>query len=125
MLLRIVAISAALLALVLTQISFTTVKAQPETAIEATVPEASVAAAGEPSAEAASLDFVIAGGDGYGATECLATAGQCGRIVADAWCESKGYARSLAYRGAAKEETTASTGRAGGEQAFVITCAAK
>ncbi len=67
-------------------------------------------------------DFVIAGGDGYGATECLGSQGQCGQIVADAWCESKGYARSLAYRLAAKDETTASTGSLIREQAFVITC---
>ena len=73
----------------------------------------------------ATADFVIAGGDGYGATECLASVGQCGRIVADAWCDSKGFAKAVSYRAAGKDEITASTGRATGETAFVITCAVK
>ena len=125
MVLRLVAIAAALLVAVLVQFSVSSVKSRPEAAFLEPVGGKLKALPSEDTTEISSLDFVIAGGDGYGATECLATAGQCGKIVADAWCESKGYAKALAYRTAAKEETTASTGRSGGEQAFVITCAAK
>ncbi len=70
-------------------------------------------------------DFVILGGDGYGTSECLATASNCGNIVANAWCESKGFAKSVRYRLANKDETTASIKIAAIEQAFVITCSAK
>ncbi len=73
----------------------------------------------------ASQDFIVAGGDGYGTSECLAEAGHCGRIVADAWCESKGFARSAGYRLADREETTASISQRALEQAFVITCSPK
>lgn len=52
-------------------------------------------------AEAAS--FVISGGgeDGYGISECLHENSACGRVVADAWCESHGHARALAFGSAA------------------------
>ena len=70
-------------------------------------------------------DFIILGGDGYGTSECLATASNCGNIVANAWCESKGFAKSVSYRLAHKDETTASVKIAAIEQAFVITCSAK
>ncbi len=70
-------------------------------------------------------DFVILGGDGYGTSECLATASKCGNSVANAWCESKGFAKSVSYRLANKEETTASIRIAVIDQAFVITCSTK
>ena len=52
-------------------------------------------------AEAAS--FVIAGGgeNGYGISECLHENSACGRVVADAWCESHGHAKALAFGSAA------------------------
>lgn len=40
--------------------------------------------------------FVIAATPGYGAEDCLAEGGECGRVVADAWCQSHG--RSAAVR---------------------------
>jgi hypothetical protein len=70
-------------------------------------------------------DFLVAGGDGYGTSECLATASNCGRIVANAWCESKGFAKATHYRVAGKDETTASVGNNAIEQAFIVTCSAK
>jgi hypothetical protein len=70
-------------------------------------------------------DFLVAGGDGYGTSECLATVSNCGRIVANAWCESKGFAKSTQYRVAGKDETTASVGNNAIEQAFIVTCSAK
>lgn len=69
-------------------------------------------------------DFVIAGSDGYGTQECLASHSQCGRIVADAWCEAKGFKAALAYRPLERDEITGSTGAASNKQAesFLISC---
>lgn len=55
-------------------------------------------------------DFVIAGSDGYGTQDCLAGRSNCGRIVADAWCEAKGFKGALAYRQLFREEVTGTTG---------------
>lgn len=54
-------------------------------------------------------DFVIAGSEGYGTQECLASQSSCGRIVADAWCEAKGFKAALAYRQLDRDEVTGST----------------
>lgn len=105
----------------LSQKFFDIATAQPEIA---TVPVSDSVPPTERLSRADEFDFLIAGGDGYGATECLASGGQCGQIVANAWCNSKGYSRMVSYRVAAKDEVTASTGRVGGEQAFIITCTA-
>lgn len=69
-------------------------------------------------------DFVVAGSDGYGTQDCLATGGQCGRIVADALCESKGFKASLAYRKLDQDEITGSTSanRAKPVDSFLISC---
>jgi len=70
-------------------------------------------------------EFVIAGADGYGTDECLQQGAQCGHLVADIWCESKGFARSLSFRPASAEDFTGSTGSRPPKPAFVITCSAK
>ena len=71
-------------------------------------------------------DFVIAGSDGYGTQECLSSQGNCGRIVADAWCETKGFKSALAYRQLDRDEITgsATTKAPGGKPAesFLISC---
>jgi len=121
MLLRLAAFIVAIAALVLTQIDFSSGKAQSETAAVA----AATLDLSDPTANTESSDFVIAGGEGYGATECLAGTGQCGKIVADAWCGSKGFARASAWRAADRDEITASVGRRSDTPAFVISCAAK
>ncbi len=36
----------------------------------------------------------------------LTTGGECGQVVADAWCESQGYAKSASYGIAAQDEYT-------------------
>jgi hypothetical protein len=41
--------------------------------------------------------FVMAGTDGYGVTDCLREKGTCGQIVADAWCESHGFQKAIAF----------------------------
>lgn len=71
-------------------------------------------------------DFIIAGSDGYGTQECLASQSNCGRIVADAWCEAKGFKAALAYRQLDRDEITGSAtpAKAGGKPAesFLISC---
>lgn len=71
-------------------------------------------------------DFVIAGSDGYGTQECLASQSNCGRIVADAWCEAKGFKAALAYRQLDRDEVTGSAApvKAGGQptDSFLISC---
>ncbi|WP_342358402.1 hypothetical protein [Terrarubrum flagellatum] len=53
----------------------------------------SVARAEEP------RSFILPENDGYGVGECLAQGpkSSCGRVVADAWCESKGYAKAKTF----------------------------
>ncbi|MET7245695.1 hypothetical protein ABZT49_20290 [Methylobacterium sp. EM32] len=50
--------------------------------------------------------FLIPSSDGYGVAECLTTGGECGQVVADAWCESQGYAKSASFGIAAQDEYT-------------------
>lgn len=68
-------------------------------------------------------EFVIPGGDGYGTSDCLASPGNgCGRLIADAWCEANGFARSDSYRALRSDETTASTTGLV-QPAYLIACA--
>jgi hypothetical protein len=41
--------------------------------------------------------FIIAGTDGYGVEDCLAEGGECGHVVADAWCEAHGHGAALSF----------------------------
>ena len=50
--------------------------------------------------------FVMTGTDGYRVTDCLREQGTCGQIVADAWCESHGFRKAIAF-GLADDVTAA------------------
>ena len=52
--------------------------------------------------------FLIPASEGYGVADCLAGANECGRIVANAWCEAHGFSRAETF-GLAVEEVTGST----------------
>jgi len=69
-------------------------------------------------------EFVILNDDGYGTSDCLAKASACGKIVADAWCESKGFAKAVAYRPASADDVTQSVAasRTPLNETFVIAC---
>jgi|GEM_PF-2314643 len=71
-------------------------------------------------------DFVIAGSDGYGTQECLVGKGRCGQVVADAWCESKGFKGAVAYRKLDADEITgsASSSSTAGKpmESFLVSC---
>lgn len=51
--------------------------------------------------------FLIPAEDGYGVGECLSGGpSECGQVVANAWCESQGYASATNYGVAAQDEYT-------------------
>ncbi len=54
------------------------------------LPETTVAAE-------ADATFLVPANDGYGVGECLASGGECGRVIADAWCETQGFRRAVAF----------------------------
>jgi hypothetical protein len=70
--------------------------------------------------------YVVTDQEGYGVSECLAQKSDCGKIVADAWCESHGHAAARAY-GPAEDLTAAIPASGSGQPvpagATVISCA--
>lgn len=75
---------------------------------------------------AASTAYVVSDQDGYGVLECLTQKSDCGKIVADAWCESHGHGPARAYGRA--EDVTASIATDAPRQplqpdAAVVSCA--
>jgi hypothetical protein len=63
---------------------------------------------GTSKANAVNATFLIPASDGYGVAECLTGENECGRIVANAWCEAHGFSRADAF-GLAVEEVTGAT----------------
>jgi hypothetical protein len=57
--------------------------------------------------------FIVAANDGYGIQDCLGEGGECGRVVADAWCEANGHGAALTF---------GRTGDVAGAQPYVVTC---
>jgi hypothetical protein len=75
------------------------------------------------SSDTRSKDFIIQNDDGYGTSDCLAKGSACGKIVADAWCESKGFGKSVAYRAVDPSDVTNSINtRRSSVDAFLISC---
>lgn len=70
--------------------------------------------------------FLIPASDGYGVADCLSGHSECGKIVADAWCESQGFAKATAFGVANREDFTGSLPKpspaAATEQPLSITC---
>ncbi len=64
-----------------------------------------------------SSTFVIAATAGYGVEDCLGEGGECGRVVADAWCEAHGRGAALTF-GQKDEPAGSSTG----SRPYFITC---
>jgi hypothetical protein len=58
--------------------------------------------------------FVIAAAPGYGVEDCLAEGGECGHVVADAWCEAHGRGAALQFG--------QSNNAAGAVKPYFITC---
>ncbi|HEY5794799.1 MAG TPA: hypothetical protein VIU82_07265 [Bosea sp. (in: a-proteobacteria)] len=73
--------------------------------------------------------FLIPASDGYGVADCLSSKSECGKIVADAWCEAQGFAKASSFGLASREDFTGSLSKvkaaapaAAPEQPLVITC---
>ncbi|WP_439500185.1 hypothetical protein [Bosea sp. (in: a-proteobacteria)] len=71
--------------------------------------------------------FLIPASDGYGVADCLSTkTSECGKIVADAWCEAQGFAKAVSFGVAAREDFTGSVSKPSltseAEQPLSITC---
>lgn len=66
--------------------------------------------------------FLIPASDGYGIADCLSGGHECGRVVADAWCEANGFGKATAYGQAKPEDITASVPGAGRQGAISISC---
>ena len=45
----------------------------------------------------AAESYTIPASDGYGIGECMQSGNDCGRVMADSWCEAHGHAHVLAY----------------------------
>lgn len=69
------------------------------------------------------VTFLIPASDGYGVGDCLSTGAECGRVVADAWCEAQGFARAARFGQVAPEDVTASTGSRKQVAPVSVTCA--
>jgi hypothetical protein len=68
--------------------------------------------------------FIIAATDGYGVEDCLAEGGECGRVVADAWCEAHGHGAAISF-GLADDVTGAIAVSAAAEKPhgpYIIRC---
>jgi hypothetical protein len=44
--------------------------------------------------------YVLSDADGYGLAECISQKRDCGKIVADSWCEAHGHGPAMAFGGA-------------------------
>jgi hypothetical protein len=67
--------------------------------------------------------FIIAATDGYGVEDCLGEGGECGHVVADAWCESHGHGAALSF-GLAEDITNTIPGGGGGKTGvpYIVRC---
>jgi hypothetical protein len=71
--------------------------------------------------------FLIPASDGYGVADCISSKSECGKIVANAWCEAKGFKLATSFGIASREDFTGSLAKetaasAPQEQPLVITC---
>jgi hypothetical protein len=66
--------------------------------------------------------LVIAANDGYGVEDCLAEAGDCGQVVADAWCEAHGHGAAVSYGPASRFTGPVATKIAATSEDYVVNC---
>ncbi|HYA74148.1 MAG TPA: hypothetical protein VEF36_13430 [Roseiarcus sp.] len=64
--------------------------------------------------------FIVAANDGYGIQDCLGEGGECGRVVADAWCQANGHGAALTFGRTDKVSLAATPGE--GAEPYVVTC---
>jgi hypothetical protein len=66
--------------------------------------------------------FVIAAETGYGVEECLSEGGECGKAVADAWCESHGDGSAIKFGLARDGGGGVSKASSSDSKPYFITC---
>ena len=66
--------------------------------------------------------FIIPSNDGYGIGDCAVSGSTCGKVVADAWCEAQGFARSESFGAADAADTTGTIVNAPVNRPISITC---
>jgi hypothetical protein len=69
--------------------------------------------------------FLIPASDGYGVADCISTASECGKIVANAWCEAQGFGKAVAFGVADRADFTGTVSKPvakPAEQPLSITC---
>jgi hypothetical protein len=66
--------------------------------------------------------LVIAANDGYGVEDCLAEAGECGQVVADAWCEAHGHGAAVSFGRASKFFGLVAAKVAATDEPYVVNC---
>jgi hypothetical protein len=68
--------------------------------------------------------FLIPATDGYGVADCLSSGSECGKVVANAWCEAQGYTQAANFGLAAAEDATGTVGAASSrnDRPISITC---
>lgn len=64
--------------------------------------------------------FLIAAASGYGVEDCLGEEGECGKVVADAWCEAHG--RGAALRFGRSENGYDASSQVADRARYFITC---
>jgi len=69
-----------------------------------------------------SRTFVIAATTGYGAEECLGEGGECGKLVADAWCNAHGQGVALKFGRSEADSDAASNVSWPAPNLYYITC---
>lgn len=75
------------------------------------------------SAKQGGATFLIPPSEGYGIAECLHSGTDCGRVVADGWCEANGFAAASAFGPIGADEITGSVDVAPAREAtLAITC---
>jgi len=71
----------------------------------------------DPGKAAEASTFLIASTVGYVVEDCLGEGGECGRVVADAWCEAHGHGAALDFG-----QQTAPGAALTGPPPYFITC---
>jgi len=66
--------------------------------------------------------FIIAASFGYGTEECLGEGGECGKAVADSWCEIRGQGSALSFGQAGEDLTGISKISSPVSGRYFITC---
>ena len=74
--------------------------------------------------EGAGHAFIISAAAGYGVEDCLGEGGECGRVVADAWCEAHGHGAAISFGRAEDVTGSIAIAQAGAkaDTPYVITC---